>query len=351
MNDIPYLERRTRRDGSSYWVVNPTPKVRELLHVRFESGFPGYEEAAARAKELHAAFRAYRRTGEFAPLEGPITVAALWQWYQGRPEFRRLKPQSQRSYRILGESMLREFGRVHARSLTRDAVVLGLYRIEKAASYHRAFHVAKLLRRIFTVGHDKVGGWNPARSLGLSAPAARSILWTRDGLERFCAVAQAAGRPSLARLAWGCYDLAQRPSDIRSLHLSQLQEGGVFHIVQQKTGAEVWPTASPRFLAMLDEIPPEHGGWVCVNERTGERWGPDSYDDHVRELLRRAGLPQHWQIRDLRRTAGTEMADAGATDREIMAVTGHKNTRTIATYAQLSAQTASRAAAKRWAED
>ena len=45
-----------------------------------------------------------------------------------------------------------------------------------------------------------------------------------------------------------------------------------------------------------------------------------------------AGLPQHYQIMDMRRTGTVEMVDAGVPLAQIMSVTGHANPQSVKPY-------------------
>ena len=54
-----------------------------------------------------------------------------------------------------------------------------------------------------------------------------------------------------------------------------------------------------------------------IRSRFGRAYKEKNFLEQVRRLMRQAGIPDAYQLRDLRRTAMTERADAGATITEI----------------------------------
>ena len=63
--------------------------------------------------------------------------------------------------------------------------------------------------------------------------------------------------------------------------------------------------------------------------------------------MEEAGLPSRLQLRDIRRTVLTDLANHGATDTEIMAYSGHKSRESLMPYVCISTQQARNAAGKR----
>ena len=80
---------------------------------------------------------------------------------------------------------------------------------------------------------------------------------------------------------------------------------------------------------------------------TGKRWHRRNFTKAVRRIARAAGLPDDLQIRDLRRTAATEGASAGATPAEMMAVGGWANPASIRPYLVQTLEQAAAFQAKR----
>ena len=53
---------------------------------------------------------------------------------------------------------------------------------------------------------------------------------------------------------------------------------------------------------------------------------------HPASAIQAAGLPQACVLHGLRKTAARMLAEAGCTDREIMAITGHRTTAMVSHY-------------------
>ena len=76
------------------------------------------------------------------------------------------------------------------------------------------------------------------------------------------------------------------------------------------------------------------------------------YSEHgisvtFRQIMKAAGLPDRLQLRDIRRTVLTDLANHGATDTEIMAYSGHKSRESLMPYVRISTEQARNAANKR----
>src|SRR5262249_38854960 len=139
-----------------------------------------------------------------------------------------------------------------------------------------------------------------------------------------------------------CMELMQRPGDILSLTWGAYDENrGAWYIRQSKRDVEVWVPPTQRLIAALAQARQRAvarangesiaGSLVCPTIR-GKRWDKSDFSKKVRPIRRAAGLPDYLQIRDLRRTAATEGASAGATAAEMMAVGGWQNQASIRPY-------------------
>jgi integrase len=138
-----------------------------------------------------------------------------------------------------------------------------------------------------------------------------------------------------------CMELVQRPGDILSLKWAAYDERErVWHIRQTKRGAVVRVPETRRLRAALGPIrrsmdsrneSDANDNYVCGTV-TGKRWHRRNFTKAVRIIARAIGLPDDLQIRDLRRTAATEGASAGATPAEMMAVGGWSNPVSIRPY-------------------
>ncbi len=183
---------------------------------------------------------------------------------------------------------------------------------------------------------------NPFYRLGRITPPPRRQRWTVEQIERFVKMAEWLGYPAIGRCALLCMELMQRPGDMLSLKWGAFDDRrNAWFIRQTKRGAEVFvpPTARlrralepARRKAMADTPGGDISDQFVCRTPTGKRWHRRNFDKAVREIARAAGLPDELQIRDLRRTAATEAASAGATPAELMAVGGWQNQMSIRPY-------------------
>ena len=87
--------------------------------------------------------------------------------------------------------------------------------------------------------------------------------------------------------------------------------------------------------------------WVVPNPLTMEPYHEKSIARTFRKIMNSAGLPSRLQLRDIRRTVLTDLANHGATDIEIMAYSGHKSRDSLMPYVCINTQQARNAATKR----
>lgn len=363
---IKYLERRERKTGV-IWVVNPTRAVRNALDVGYEQ-FTLREEAEQRAREISIAFEDYKRGIKRDLRINEETIDGLFAFFTQTKHFRDLKPNSKRSYTFLyrtaqnmriGQANV-NFGQMLIKSV--DAGVAdALYQaILDRYSKHRANNCCKVLRRMFyTARRTKFlrRPDNPFAAMGMKETPARKTLWEPEQVQAFIDQCDANHIPELGTLALLCYDLCQRPGDMRQLRWSQFRDG-VIHVTQEKTGAEVSIPASPRLLKRLEDeqkriqhakkfvednptnkvalrmkrVLPGIEEFVCCYWETGKIFDRFLYHKHMQRMRDLAGLPKELQFRDLRRTGATEMAEAGCTEDELLSVTGHKTRGILNTY-------------------
>ena len=204
---------------------------------------------------------------------------------------------------------------------------------ERVASRIQTRHAQNCRRdtgSVYTAWNDQV------------APPRPRQRWTREQLDAFIQISDQRGYPSTGRCALMCMELVQRPGDILGLRWSDFRpELGGWHIRQSKRGAEVWVPETERLRAVLDAERQRLSRGALRNNitdlfvcptKTGKRWHRRDFTKTARMIARYAGIPDELQIRDLRRTAATEGASAGATPWEMMAVGGWQTQSSIRPY-------------------
>lgn len=339
-----------------YWLPPEARSDAEAFKYRLLGS--DFLRAAAAAKEWNQKLDAHRAAIGSTPnkrlvLEHPkpMSAAFIARAFEKSMKFRayslRTLEEYPRFYRRIeifkfdGERM---FGHLHVDEITRQ-LVYGVY--EYHVDHHGLDNANKIMsawQAAFKHATLKIDGvkLNPFTQLGMTKPPPRRQRWTREQLDAFIQMSDRLGYPSIGRCALMCMELVQRPGDILGLHWSNFQrELGAWHIRQSKRGAQVWVPETERLRTVLDaerqrlSSDPLRNNitdlLVCPT-KTGRRWIRRNFTKTARMIARQAGIPDDLQIRDLRRTAATEGASAGATPWEMMAVGGWQTQSSIRPY-------------------
>lgn len=351
-----FVEQRKDTSGRTYWAFNPKKYVRDALDVGYQR-FRTREEANAHAERIIRAYEDHKsRKARDTRIEED-TVAGLIAFYKSTYEWTKLTNNSQRLYSLMirTASEIRigsanvTFDRMLSKNVTPTHADKLQAQIAEAFSTHRAVHVMKVLRKIWFVGkrHGKVV-FNPFERMGLKGLEDRVVLWEPDQVERLIETADRIGCGSIGTLALLCYDLCQRPSDMRHLQWSDIRDG-VVRFTQEKTGTKVEIPASERLLDRLSTLPQQTGN-IVVCEATQRPYDRRLYNKWYVRVRDAAGLPSHLQLRDLRRTGATEMAEAGCTEDELRSVTGHQSRDVLSIYVRPTVRLAASGVNKRFAK-
>lgn len=340
MAHIKYLRRKTLENGRKIWVVNPPKYVKEAIGAYYEQ-FSDQSDATARAISIADHYTDYKRNIKREVHINERTVAGLVNQYKQTNSWTKLTDNSKRTYdqllrgtlrlrvsespKLLQDMLIEHISVKHAEHLYSQLC--------KDVSMHRANHVCKVLRRIWTVGQrlglTKV---NPFKNMGLRKTPSRKVLWEPEQVHAFVDKADEMGTPSLGTMALLCYDLCQRPGDMRQLTWQDFRDQ-IFGFEQEKNKTWVDIPASPRLLERMQSVSPSN--WhdqIVYYEKTGKPYDRRQYNKVFCRIRNAAGLPSELQLRDLRRTGATEMAEAGCTEDELRSVTGHQSRDVLSIY-------------------
>lgn len=134
----------------------------------------------------------------------------------------------------------------------------------------------------------------------------------------------------------------QRRGDVL-LMMESHYDGERIKVRQQKTGEWVWILAHPELREHLDAMLAARrssnvrviGDRPLVLSRTGKPLHESTLSHAIRELL--DGVGGHGLVfHGLRHTAATMLAEAGCSDHEIMAITGHRTLAMVQKYTKLA---------------
>lgn len=358
MSTAKYVQRRKKADGSVVWAFNPPAYVRETIttheisYVQFEDRLDA-EEHSKLVQELYRDIKNKEKKEAHLPIGSVMSLAAS---YKRTNAWSSLSDNTKRTYNQLlrgsfdvrlGQSN-KTFGEMNAKNVS-PMVAEQLYsHLKESVSEHRANHTVKVLRRVWQVCKRKqLVRQNPFREMGLRSLPERIVLWEPEQVQSFIEHADEQGYWSVGTLALLCYDLCQRPGDMRQL-LWQNYKDGTFDFVQEKTKVRVTIPASPRLIERLSQRTGEPSDYICLSEKSGKPYDRFAAYKLVGRLRKAAGLPDHLQLRDLRRTGATEMAEAGCTEDELRSVTGHKGRGVLNTYVRPTRKLAQGGMSKRF---
>jgi integrase len=287
-------------------------------------GVPGSPEFAAAYAEAAAGVTSKLEVG--ASRTAPGTINALAISIYASAEWSQLAPTTQSSRRNIIEAMRRDYGAFRVATLEQSHVrtmrdkkrdtPCAANNFIKVLRWMMAFAIERNLRR-----DNPVIGVKPLRieSDGFHT-------WTEDEVVQFESHWPVGSKQRTA------FDLLiytlQRSGDVRQMGRQHVRQARL-HVVQDKTGARLsLPIVEP-LAASLDTVPADQLQFVVT--AYGQPFTAKGFSNWFSSACRHAGLP-HCSAHGLRKCGATRLADAGCSEAEIMAWTGHKNPKELQTY-------------------
>ncbi len=361
---VRYLESRKLADGSVAYYYNPPAAAREDGIVERQALGAELMAAIAAAEGLNKRLDAWRKdkkAGVQGPTLNPDSVKALFSTFRAdRTYFLDKAPKTQRGYKqcmdAVEATVLKNgkmFGDLPFRLVEpRHADALyELLRFPNGPTGKERLSYANAMMRVCRL----VWGWgkrqhnlaaNPFEKPRMKATESRSVLWKPADVDAVMAAAISEGYPSMATAILLALELGQRIGDVRTIAWDHYEDG-VFSFAQGKTGTEVVVPAGDALTTLLETATRKAGSPIVVCETTGEPYSEFLIRNVFARVRKAAGVSAELQLRDLRRTAITELSDAGATTDEMMAVSGHKTRAVLEVYSRKTAAKAQAAIAKR----
>jgi integrase len=281
----------------------------------------------------------------------PGSFNALAVAYYRSPEFLRLKPYTQGRNRSIIEPLRHQHGDKPIKNLTRGHInaIVGA----KSATPEQANTVLKVLRLLlnFAISIDMLQN-NPAKGVKrFKSPNPDGYhAWTEDEFAKFVARHPSGTKPHLAMMLLAC--TGQRKSDVVRMGWQHIRNGddGKQKIVvrQQKTNTPLLIPIHPDLKQALAALPRDNLTFIMTEY--GKPYSAHGFGNWFRLRCDEAGLP-HCSAHGLRKLAGIRMAEAQCTDREMMAVLGHRSVAQLSVYVRGADQSrlAERAFAKQQA--
>jgi len=182
---------------------------------------------------------------------------------------------------------------------------------------------------------------NPFSHIKKISVAARKMMWQRSQVLSVLNAAFSKWEWRSAGIIFYClYEWGQRVSDILNLKWSSVDlKNKTVTIQQSKKGVTVRLPISDGLANILQQQYKEHPcrTYVAPRHRSADKrdWVPYTIVTimyHYREICEVAGIPQELQLRDLRRTAITEVIENGGDLLTVMMMSGHQNAASVSPY-------------------
>ncbi|MGA0545651.1 tyrosine-type recombinase/integrase [Brevundimonas sp. VNH65] len=284
-------------------------------------GVPGSPDFAA----AYEAARNGARIKPGAKRTIPGTIDALAVALYESAEWSQLAPTSRTTYRGIIEQVRRGFGDLPVARLTQANILT--MRDKKAATPTAANNLIRILRWMlaFAVSRQMIRE-NPAAGIKpLKVKSDGHRTWTEEEISSFEAKWKVGTRERTA------FDLllytAQRVGDVRRMGRQHVN-GDAIRVRQEKTGVELDIPLHPRLKASLAKVAKDQMLFLVTQHGVG--FTAAGFGNWFRDACRAAGVtaPAH----GIRKSALTRLADAGATESQIMAVSGHQTSREVRRY-------------------
>jgi len=196
---------------------------------------------------------------------------------------------------------------------------------------------------------------NPMKHVTKMQTQPRKVMWSEDQVRLFLDTAYGEYKwRSIGLIVHMAYSFAQRIGDMRTLEWSNINfDERRLDLEQSKKRAEVHLPIKESMYRMLEQQRKDFGFQKYVAPHPYPRGGRYAiYSDidigiQVNQVKKVAGLPKDLTAMDMRRTAITEMVEAGVDTTQIMAVSGHNSPNSMRPYIKHTYKSATNALDRR----
>jgi integrase len=246
-------------------------------------------------------------------------IRGLIAEFQASAEFRELSAKTRQDYGRYLSLIGNEFGDMPLAAVEdrRARGEFKSWRDRLKASPRTADYAWSVLARLFSWAKDRGRIINnPCERGGRSYRADRSEkIWTEAEIGSFLAVASPPLRLALLLALW----TGQRQGDLLRLPWSAF-DGSTMRLRQSKTRRRVSIKAGEPLRAALSQT--ARTATTILTNTAGHSWTEDGFRTSWGKACRKAGIVG-LHFHDLRGSAVTRLAEAGCTEAEIAAITGH----------------------------
>ena len=315
----PGLERRVSRHGLTCWYVRIGKTVRHRL--RAEPASPEFraEYEAAYSKLLHG------EQVKPEPKRGsPGTLFWLWAQYCKSSDWSSLKLSTRRQRENIMKHVLETAGHAPIEKITKQQLMKG--REERRETPSAANNFLATVRALFewAVEADLLKT-NPCDGVKLvKRPKSKGFPeWDDEDEAKFISRWPLGTRQYLAYMVHACTGL--RRGDAVRLGRQHFKKDGKIHLTAEKNGAELTIPVHAKLVEAIEACPPN--GLNVLETSKGKPWGKESYGNEFLEWSKAASIAELDTGRTknshgIRKLAATRVAEAGASELEMMALFG-----------------------------
>lgn len=262
----------------------------------------------------------------------PESLGKLIEDFKASRLFTDLKPNTREAYRSALDAVGEKHGHRSALTMTAEHAEIIIGRIGDSrpgmANLTRA-----VMRRVFK--HAVKAKKRPDNPfLGIEAyKVGEHHTWNEAEIKQYEDKWRLGTRERLA------FDLllytGQRVGDVADMKRADMTDG-LIHVIQQKTGAELWVPVHPalaRSIAAFDT-----NGLTLIGDLAGRPVKRAAVSHLIRQSVRKAGLPSRCVPHGLRKAAMRRLAEGGGTAKQIASISGHKTLKEIERYTKAADQ-------------
>jgi integrase len=319
---IPYLR---QTPSGFYW--EPSRRVRRLGYSSEPLG-KDVTAAVKRAVTLNAkVMAAIADLPPPAPSSIEGTVGWIIERYKASNSWKRLAPKTQSNYQKALSRISDWWATELVEEITRRDIKACQEELEKNAP-SMAATILKVFRVVMHHARDMGYKIDNFDKLKLHTGGGDGEPWADYEISAYMDEAKRLGRQSMALAAMLAICLGQREGDVIRLPRSAYNASdGTITVRQNKT--KRLKSAKPLPIPVLPELrreialAPATGIQFVVSEESARPYGEDNFRRVHRQICRSAGISDERLFMHLRHTAATRLGEAGCTESEIRAITGH----------------------------
>lgn len=260
----------------------------------------------------------------------PRSFGALVRSYYASTAFHNLTPASQTNYRRALDKIVAEKGQAAVADLRPKHI----YKLmdDRRETPGASYKMLSVLKVVLSFAVER--GWrddNPASTIRKPKYKEQPFeTWSDSDIAAF-ENRWPVGTVQHLAMALMLY-LGQRRSDVIRLSWSDMSDG-YFCLTQQKTNIQLFIPVHPNLQECLDTVEADRP-YFLLTQYGNPFATTNSFYGWFARACRQAGLPEGLSPHGLRKAAARRLAEAGASELEIRAVTGHASSKQLTVYVE-----------------